>query len=104
MGRFYGNVGYAEQTETNGVWTNEITERPYTGNITKVTRRLSSVDTLNDNVVTSTVISVVADPYAFQNFIKIMYVEWLGIKWKADSVDATSPPRLNITLGGVYNG
>ena len=104
MGRFYGKVGYAEQTEADGIWTNAITERQYTGDVKKITRRLSTADTLNDNIATSTVISVVADPYAYQNFIKIVYVEWLDVKWKADSVDATSPPRLNITLGGVYNG
>ena len=102
MGRFYGKVGYAEQVKTNGVWEDVVTERPYTGDIKKVNRSLRGTETLNDNVSISTVISVVADPYAYQNFIKIAYVIWMDTKWKAASVDA-APPRLNITLGGLYN-
>mgnify|MGYP001450408843 FL=1 len=41
MAKFYGVIGYAETTETApGVWAEVITERNYSGDVIRNTRRL----------------------------------------------------------------
>lgn len=103
MAKFYGVVGYAETVETApGVWTEQITERPYFGDVVRNLRRLQTPSTLNDDVNISNEISIVTDPYANQNFHAIRYVEYVGTKWKVPSVEVQYP-RLILTLGGVYH-
>lgn len=104
MARFCGIVGYAESVETSpGVWEDRITERKYFGDITRIGRTLQSADKVNDDIGVSNVISIVADPFANQNFHWIKYIVFQGAKWKISNVEV-SPPRLILTLGGLYNG
>lgn len=105
MARFYGNIGYAETVETRpGIWEEEIVEREYYGDVIRNTMRMQTTDQVNDNLVVTTTISVIADPYAMDHFHNIRYVAWMGAKWKVPTVDANQRPRLILTLGGVYNG
>lgn len=104
MAKFFGVIGYAETAETApGVWKEQITERKYYGDVIRNTRALQSSDQLNDNINVSNEISIVADPYANQNFHAMRYVEFMGAKWKISNV-SVQYPRLTLTLGGVYNG
>ena len=104
MGRFYGSIGYAETVETSpGVWVEQITERKYYGDVNRDSRRLQSANQLNDNINVSSEISIVADPYAYNHFHSMRYVEFMGAKWKVSTVEP-KPPRLILTLGGLYNG
>lgn len=104
MTKWYGKIGYIESVEkTPGVWEDLITEREYFGDLNRNTRRLQTTDQVNDNVDISNEISIVADPYAMDNFIAMRYAEWLNVKWKIASVDVQYP-RLNLSLGGVWNG
>lgn len=104
MAKFYGVIGYAETTEqAPGVWTESIVEKNYYGDILKISRRLQSTENVNDDVVVNNQISIVADPYAFLNFMNMRYVVWMGVKWKVTNIDVQSP-RLILTLGGIYNG
>lgn len=104
MGRFFGNVGYAHAVETSpGVYSETFTEKPYYGDEVRVLRRLESSGNLNDNVTTSTAISIVADAYAYENIFAIRYVDWAGAKWKVSIVEIQRP-RLVLNLGGLYNG
>lgn len=104
MARFYGAIGYAETVETApDVFNETIQEHFYYGFITRNTRRLQTSDQVNDDVTVSNVISIVADPYAEQNFHAIRYASFMGTKWKVTSVEVQYP-RLLLTLGGVYNG
>lgn len=104
MAKWYGNIGFAETVETTpGVWVEKITERSYYGDVTRNMRRLQSADQLNDNINISNEISIVADPYANQNFHSIRYVEFMGTRWKINGAEVQDP-RLILTLGGVYNG
>lgn len=104
MAKFYGSVGYADTVETApGVWEEGITERMYFGDLTRNTRRLQSSDTLNDDINVANEISIVADPFANQNFHKMRYVSFMGSKWKITNVEVQYP-RLILTIGGVYNG
>lgn len=104
MGKFYGSIGYAETVETSpGVWVEQITERKYYGDVNRDSRRLQSANQLNDNINVSSEISIVADPYACNHFHSMRYVEFMGAKWKISTVEP-KPPRLILTLGGLYNG
>lgn len=104
MAKFYGKIGYAESKETAlDVWQDVITERMYTGDVQRNTRRWEGGEGLNDNLNISNLISIVADAFAYQNFHSIRYIEWMGSKWKVTNVEVQRP-RLILTIGGVYNG
>ena len=104
MARFYGNIGYGTPGQiVNGVWSDNITELPYMGDILSETRNLTPADQVNDNIQLSQRISVVADAFALQNFHQIKYVEWAGVLWTVVSA-AVEHPRLILSLGGVWNG
>lgn len=103
MAKFFGKIGYAKTKQTSpGVWEEEITEREYFGDLTRNTRRLQSSGNLNDNIVVSNEISIIADPFANQNFHAMRYVEFMGTKWKISNVEVQYP-RLILTLGDQYN-
>lgn len=104
MAKFYGKIGYAEETETSpGVWENSITERESSGDVIRNTRRMQPSSNLNDNLEINNQISILADPYASLNFHKMLYVEWMGALWKITNVEVIRP-RLLLTIGGVYHG
>lgn len=104
MAKFYGKIGYANTVETKpGVCEEQIVERSYYGDLIRNTRRLQSADQVNDDINISNEISIVADPYATNNFHTMRYAVFMGTKWKISNVDV-SYPRLILTLGGVYNG
>ena len=71
--------------------------------MTRNARRLQSSGNLNDNLVIANELSIVADPYANENFHAIRYAEFMGAKWKISSVQVQYP-RLVLELGEVYNG
>lgn len=105
MARWYGKVGYGETVETKpGVHKTQIVEREYAGDLTRNIRNLQSSGEVNDDINISNNISIVADPFAYNNFHTIRYVEFMGTKWKVSSVDASQYPRLILTIGGLYNG
>jgi len=103
MAKFYGAIGYAETVETKpGVWEEQITEKMYYGELVRNTRKLQTADQLNDNINVTNEISIVADPFANQNFHSMRYVKFMGTKWKITNVEVQYP-RLILTIGGVYN-
>lgn len=105
MAKFYGVIGYAITKETKpDVWVETITERTYYGDIIRDSRRFeSSQDTINDGVNINNEFSIVADPYAQKNIDAMRYVKFRGTAWKITSVEIQYP-RLNISVGGIYNG
>lgn len=103
MAKFFGKIGYAKTQQTSpGVWEEKITEREYFGDLIRNTRRLQSSGNINDNIVVANDISIVADPFANQNFHAMRYVEFMGTKWKISNVEVQYP-RLILTLGDQYN-
>lgn len=103
MAKVYVKVGYADTVETApGVLEEQITERDYYGELLRNNRRLQTASQVNDDINISNEISILSDPYAIQNFHSIRYVEFMGTKWKAPTVEVQYP-RLILSLGGVYN-
>lgn len=104
MARFYGTIGYCFYTETSpGVWEETITEKNYRGDITLDQQRWQSSEQVNDNLNLDNSISILADPYALQNYGNIRYVVWNGAKWKIQSL-SIKRPRIILQIGGLYNG
>ena len=104
MAKFYGKIGYAHTTETKpGVWTEQITERNYSGDVIKNTVGWKPGDNINDNLVINNMISIVADKYANENFSTMRCIHWMGAVWKITNINVQRP-RLILTIGGVYNG
>jgi hypothetical protein len=104
MGKFYSEIGYAEQVETSpGVWQDVITERNYMGDEIKTVSKMQPGENLNDDLTVDNRLSIVADPFAYEKFHTMRYVKWMGILWKITSVEIQRP-RLILTIGGVYNG
>lgn len=104
MPKYFGKVGFAESVETApGIWEDQIVERSFYGDIVRDLRRLQNHTKLNDDITITNSFSIVADKYAYANFHKIRYLEYMGTKWKVESVDASTPPRLTLDVGAVYN-
>lgn len=107
MAKFYGKIGFVEVKEdpdNPGVWSEETIEREYRGELIRVSKRLqTSSNSVNDNVIISNEISIVADPYANDNMYAMRYVIFGGAKWKIETVNVEYP-RLKLSIGGIYNG
>ncbi|MBO7450600.1 MAG: hypothetical protein J6U54_09540 [Clostridiales bacterium] len=102
--RWCGVIGYGEDVEGDlSVWNTEITEKRYTGDIIRNTRRWNDSNSVNGELNISNQISILSDPYIISNFQNIKYVEFMGTLWKVTDVEVQYP-RLLLTLGGKYNG
>ena len=104
MAKFYGKVGYGISKETApGVWVDEIVERPYYGELVKKKKKMQMSDKVIDDINIANEISILADPFARDNFQYMRYVEFMGVKWKVTTIDVQFP-RLILSIGGLYNG
>ena len=104
MAKFYGVIGYAVTKMTEqGIYEEQIVETEYVGDVIRNTRRLRDGSKINDDINISNQISIIADPYAANNFHTMRYVTFMGAKWKISEVEVQYP-RLILTLGGLYNG
>ncbi len=103
--RFYDEVGYVDTVETApSVWEEKVIHKAnYYGDILNPSVRFRGADKLNDNIETTDKISILSDAYASENFSLIRFVKYRGSYWKVTEV-SVRPPRLILSLGGVYNG
>ena len=105
MSKYYGKIGFSK-TEDKGAGIHEetIVEQYYYGDVIRNTKKwVTTADKLLDNIEISNELSIVADPYAFENFRTIKYAEYMNALWKVTSAEVLFP-RIRLTLGGVYNG
>lgn len=104
MAKFYGSIGYVETVETSpGVFKEVSTERNYSCDILRKSKRFDSNEQLNDNLNISNQFSILADEYAYQHFYALRYIKILGACWKITDVEVQYP-RMTLTVGGIYNG
>lgn len=103
MTKFFGKIGYAMTQETKpGVWTDQIIEHEYYGDLLRNSYRFQTSDKVNDDVLIANEFSIIADSFAKDNFHLMRYIEFEGTKWKITNVEVRCP-RLNLTVGGIYN-
>ena len=105
MAKYFGKIGYIVTEETSpGIWKPKTTEREYCGDVLRNTSKWTTAsDSTNDDLNFNNQISIVADPFAYQNFSSMKYIHYMGVKWKIKSVEPKYP-RLILSIGGVYNG
>ena len=105
MAKYYGEIGFAETIETApGVYdASHISKGMYYGDVLRNTRRWDKGEGANDNLNVNNTISIVADAYAMNHFFAIRCISWMGARWEVTNVEV-QPPRLLLTIGGVYNG
>lgn len=105
MAKYFGNIGFGEAKEVSpGVWENVIVERPYYGDVVRDTLEVRQGDKVLSDLRTGNAFSIVADGYAENNFFAMKYLEWAGTRWEIRQVEVRSRARLQIRIGGVYNG
>lgn len=103
MARFSGKIGFVVTEETEpGIYEPVAHERQYYGEIVKLTKRYHGSN-VNEDVTIGNEVSIVADPYAYDNLYAIRYVKFMGAAWKVTNIEVERP-RLILTVGGVYNG
>lgn len=103
MAKFCGIIGYVITRETEpGIYVEEIVENEYYGDVVRNTRRLREAAKVNDDINISNQISIVADPFANNNFHAMRYIMFMGAKWKIIEVEVQYP-RLILSIGGLYN-
>lgn len=104
MAKFSGLIGYAIPTEVEkGIWEDIITEKSYLGDIFRNIIHYNSGQSINEDISMNNTISIIADPYASNNFYAMRYVKYHSGVWKITNVELQYP-RLILTIGGVYNG
>ena len=104
MGKWFGKIGYAETVETEaGLWEEQITERSYYGDVLTSRWMRQTSNKVNSDINLSNRISIIADPFAIQNCSSMIYIEYVGAKWRILDIEIAYP-RLILTIGGVYNG
>ena len=104
MAKFCGIIGYEQTVETEpGIYEESIVENAYYGDVIRNSRRLQDSSKINSDINISNQFSIIADPFANNNFHSMRYIEYMGTKWKITDVEVQYP-RLIISVGGIYNG
>lgn len=106
MARFCGKIGFAVSAENpvgSGRWSETVTERTYYGDVTRDSWINQGGDKVVQDVNISNSFSIIADAYMKANLGVMRYVKYGGMAWKIDRVEILYP-RINLTVGGVYNG
>lgn len=107
MAKYYGMIGFGITIETDpvnrpGVYEMVVEEHPYYGDVLSNNRRYERADGLNDDLNIRNEFSILADPFAIENFSAMRYLTWLGSKWKITDVKVDFP-RMTLSVGGVWN-
>lgn len=102
--KYSGYIGFSVTKETSPSVSEEITvPKKYTGDVIRNVQRFKSADKVIDDITIANEISIVADDYLTKNLPYMKWVSWMGSKWKISSIDVQFP-RINITVGDLYNG
>lgn len=103
--KFYGNIGFTVTEDIgDGVWKEKITDKKYSGDVLRLQKNRDSGEHINDGLRLNTQFSILMDPWFQDHLASIRYIEYMGAKWVAETVDPTNYPRVLITPGGIYHG
>lgn len=103
MAKWSGKIGFSDQREVEpGIWEDEPIEKSFYGDFYRNAKRASGDSQINEPITVSNQISFIANEYAMENFHRILYATYMGVKWKVTNVEVQHP-RLIIELGGEYH-
>ena len=101
--RYHGFVGYGVTAEVKpGVWKETIIEHEYYGEVLRNRTNIQQDNSVGVGIKINNTISIVADPFAYENYYSIRYVTYLGKKWKVRDIEIERP-RMKLTIGDIYN-
>lgn len=106
MAKFSGQIGFiitAETEEGSGIFLPKTVERKYFGDVRSHRTRYEPSEGTNSDIRLNTEVSIVADSFAECNLGVMRYVTLHGVKWAIESA-TIAYPRINLIIGGVYNG
>ena len=104
MSKWHGYIGYIHQEETAPeVYIPSVIEREKSGELLKNRQQITSGYGANPDVRVQNQISIVADQFDRTNLQDLRYLIWDSQYWAVESA-IVEPPRLIVTLGGVWNG
>ncbi len=103
--RYRGIVGVkgAPIETAPGVFVPDIIEHTVSGNMQTKGVRWRAGELSQDSVRANHVLSVIAPASMMDDFSDILYVEWQNRKWTVTTIEYAHP-RIQLTLGGVYDG
>lgn len=105
--KFSGEIGFLISTKEEtkpGVFKPVIVEKKYVGDVLHNNRQNQTTEYQNGDIKLNSKISIIANMYFLQNYQSIQYILWNNVKWKVNSIDISTYPKIYIELGGVYNG
>jgi hypothetical protein len=104
MAKFAGLVGFVSQEETaRSVWSQVETQRMMKGDVIRQSLNHQNDDKVNSDITLGHRVSLLGDAYATENYYKLKWLQYKGIKWEVTSVEMQRP-RIIVSLGGVWNG
>ena len=102
--RFAGQIGFVHREEIRpGINTFRAEEHTAYGDVLSNVRRWQTDSDINNDLVLSNRISILADGFVCEHMGLIAYCRWHGTVWAVTSVELNYP-RAILTLGGVYDG
>jgi hypothetical protein len=104
MSKFWGPIGIKrDQVETApGIFEESIEEVEVAGEMRNLKARWQGHE-MRDTVSARHVLSIVTPEDSIIDFTEVAYVVWQGRKWSVVSIEYKRP-RIELTLGGLYNG
>lgn len=103
MTRFRGiigiNRGFVESSP--GVQSLQIEEKEISGEIRNLGAKWPNAGA-NSGITMRQVLSVIAPEQDMSEFTKVLYIVWHGRKWAVTAIEYIRP-RVQLTLGGLYN-
>jgi len=104
MSRFWGSIGISRgPVETApGVFKQNIEEVSVTGEMRQLHLRWPQAG-MREGLSAKHVLSVVTPEDSVIDFTEVVYIVWQSRKWSVTSIQYKRP-RVELTLGGLYNG
>lgn len=104
MAKWHGVLGFYDSYEKSpGIWKNGVVERPYVGETIRDASGVSVSSSVAPKISPRVQVSILCDDFAMSHISDLLFVEYLGKMWTASTFEYLHP-RINITLGGIYNG
>lgn len=104
MSRYRGSIGINRGSVEGapGVYSVVVDEIEVSGEIRNIGARWQNAG-MRDSLAARHVLSIVTPEYSDIDFTEVVYIVWKGKKWSVISIEYKRP-RIELTLGGLYNG
>ena len=101
--RFSGNIGIARgpQETSAGIYQEQFDEIDVKGTMRRSSARWPNMK--SNEVRAKHILSIIPPESSTVDINEVVYVWWKGRRWSVIDIGA-EPPRILLSLGGLYNG